>query len=173
MIRVAIVGAGGIGKKHAACYEENPHTEVVAFCDLVKELAEKAAGPYGCPTFTSVADMLGSDVEIDAAGVIGPKFPPPVSAPGNSAGPADGRQYYPTWGHLVRVADSRGTGHSAAGHRGSIPQRRGADDRPACRDRALREVRQPSRRRPGYSCFRSEGEADLQMVATVGRNRGL
>lgn len=69
MIRVAIVGAGGIGKKHAACYEENPHTEMVAFCDLVKELAEKAAEPYGCPSFTSVADMLASDVEIDAAGV--------------------------------------------------------------------------------------------------------
>lgn len=69
MIRVAIVGAGQIGRKHAACYHANPHTEVVAFCDMAKEVAEAAAEPYGCAAFTSVADMLGSGVGIDAAGV--------------------------------------------------------------------------------------------------------
>ena len=69
MIRVAIVGAGGIGRRHAACYHQNPHTEVVAICDLVEELAKNAAEPYGCPAFTSVARMLASDVKIDAAGV--------------------------------------------------------------------------------------------------------
>ncbi len=69
MIRVAIVGAGGIGRRHAACYHENPHTEVAAICDMVKDLAESAAEPYGCPIFTSVADLLASDVEFDAAGV--------------------------------------------------------------------------------------------------------
>ena len=69
MIRVAIVGAGGIGGRHAQCYHHNPHTEVVAFCDWVKELAEKAAVQYQCPTFTSVAGLLASDVEFDAASV--------------------------------------------------------------------------------------------------------
>jgi predicted dehydrogenase len=69
MINVAIVGMGGIGKVHARCYTENPHTRVVAVCDLIEERARAAGETYGCPWFTSIRAMLKSGIRIDAAGV--------------------------------------------------------------------------------------------------------
>lgn len=69
MIKVAIIGAGGIGRKHASCYNQNPHTEVVAICDMVEERAVQTAESYGCAAFTSVAELLASHVKIDTAGV--------------------------------------------------------------------------------------------------------
>ena len=36
-LKCAVVGMGGIGNTHAKCYSENPLSELVAVCDLVKE----------------------------------------------------------------------------------------------------------------------------------------
>jgi predicted dehydrogenase len=68
MLKVAIVGAGGIGNIHAGIYQKHPETEVVAVCDLIKEKADAFAEKFGCKAFYSVDKMLDS-IEIDMAGV--------------------------------------------------------------------------------------------------------
>jgi predicted dehydrogenase len=70
MLRIAIVGLGGIGNTHANCYKNNPNTKVVAVCDLIKEKADKAAAAHECKAFYSVKEMLAAlPGGIDAASV--------------------------------------------------------------------------------------------------------
>lgn len=66
-LRVAIVGMGGIGNVHARVYQENPLSQIVAVCDIIRERADKAAQAYGAPAFYSVKEMLASGIKIDAA----------------------------------------------------------------------------------------------------------
>lgn len=67
MLRIAVVGMGGIGNIHARCYQSRKDCRLVAVCDLIKERANKAAAAYGCPAFYSVKEMLASGIRIDAA----------------------------------------------------------------------------------------------------------
>jgi len=69
MLRIGIVGLGGIGNLHARCYTENKHTQVVAVCDLIKERADAAAQKYGARPFYSVREMLKSGIKLDACSV--------------------------------------------------------------------------------------------------------
>ncbi len=69
MIHVAIVGMGGIGNIHARCYTTNPHSKLVAVCDLIEDKARAAGEAHGCPWFTSVRAMLKSGIRIDAASI--------------------------------------------------------------------------------------------------------
>jgi len=66
-LKIAIVGMGGIGNTHARVYQENPLSEIVAVCDIIKERADKASQTYGAPAFYSVQEMLKSGIQIDAA----------------------------------------------------------------------------------------------------------
>ena len=52
-LKVAVVGMGGIGNRHASVYHEHPDCEVVAVCDIIHERADKAAERYGCRAFYS------------------------------------------------------------------------------------------------------------------------
>ena len=69
MIKVAIVGLGGIGNTHARCYGANPRTKVVAVCDILKDRADEAADAHKAKAFYSVQEMLASGIKIDAASV--------------------------------------------------------------------------------------------------------
>lgn len=69
MIKVGIVGLGGIGNTHARCYKQNPHTELVAVCDILKDRADKAAAEHGGKAFYSVKDMLAAGLGLDAVSV--------------------------------------------------------------------------------------------------------
>jgi len=89
-LRVAIVGMGNIGNTHARVYKENPKSEIVAVCDIIKERADRAAQQYGCPAFYSVGDMLASGVRIDAASVC-------------SAGVENGGDHYAPTMELLRA----------------------------------------------------------------------
>ncbi|MDX9974678.1 MAG: Gfo/Idh/MocA family oxidoreductase [FCB group bacterium] len=64
-LKVAVVGMGNIGNLHARCYTDNPLSEIVAVCDIIKEKADKAAATYNCPAFYSVKDLLKAGLEID------------------------------------------------------------------------------------------------------------
>ena len=64
-LKVGVVGLGGIGNNHARCYTANPHTDVVAVCDMNKERADKAASTYGAQAFYSVRSMLKSGIKLD------------------------------------------------------------------------------------------------------------
>ncbi|MCQ6560772.1 Gfo/Idh/MocA family protein [Paenibacillus mendelii] len=68
-IKAAVVGVGNIGSIHAEIYHNNPKSELVAVCDLVKEKADAAAQKYGCRAFYSVQEMIDSGIELDAASV--------------------------------------------------------------------------------------------------------
>src|SRR5581483_7351736 len=90
MLRIAIVGLGGIGNLHAKTYKDNPNTELVAVCDIIKERADKAAAAYGCPAYYSVKEMLASGTKIDAASVC-------------SAGKENGGDHYVPTMELLRA----------------------------------------------------------------------
>lgn len=68
-INVAIVGLGGIGNRHAECYQNNDHSQVVAVCDMVEEKARTAAEKFDVPAFASIEQMLAAGLRIDAASV--------------------------------------------------------------------------------------------------------
>lgn len=69
MLKIAIIGMGGIGNTHARCYVENEQTDVAAVCDCIAERADEAAEAYGAKAFYNVQEMLDSDITIDAASV--------------------------------------------------------------------------------------------------------
>ena len=66
-LRMAVVGIGNIGSRHAQIYRENPKSELVAVCDIDKEKADRKAAEYGCRAFYSVKEMLASDIGLDGA----------------------------------------------------------------------------------------------------------
>lgn len=77
-LKVAIVGCGGIAnQKHMPSLKtQADKAEMVAFCDIIKERAEKAAKEYGTPdakVYTDYKEMLADkDVEIDVVHVCTP-----------------------------------------------------------------------------------------------------
>ncbi|MBN2048083.1 MAG: Gfo/Idh/MocA family oxidoreductase [Anaerolineaceae bacterium] len=68
-LKVAIVGMGNIGNRHAQVYTKRDDCKLVAVCDIIKEKADKAAEKYGAKAFYSVQEMIDSGMEIDAVSV--------------------------------------------------------------------------------------------------------
>lgn len=66
-LKVAVVGLGNIGNRHASVYSELADVEIVAVCDIIEERSDIAAEKYGCQGFYSVQAMLDSGIQIDAA----------------------------------------------------------------------------------------------------------
>lgn len=71
---IGIVGCGGIANnKHLPAIEKNGKYEIVAFCDIKKEEAEKTAKKYGTPdarVYTDYQELLKE--ELDAVYVLTP-----------------------------------------------------------------------------------------------------
>ncbi|MDE0077082.1 MAG: Gfo/Idh/MocA family oxidoreductase, partial [Caldilineaceae bacterium] len=67
-LKVGIVGARGIGERHARAYTQDPVAELVAVCDLVKERADEAAQMHGVRGYTSLTEMLRHE-ELDIVDV--------------------------------------------------------------------------------------------------------
>ena len=75
IIRVGIIGCGGIANgKHMPALKKVKNCEMVAFCDIVVEKAEKAAREYGTPDAKVYADYkkLLEDKTIDVVHVCTP-----------------------------------------------------------------------------------------------------
>lgn len=68
MLKVAVIGMGGIGNTHAPIYQSSEKAELVAVCDIIKEKADAAAERYGVPAFYSVADLI-DNADINAVSV--------------------------------------------------------------------------------------------------------
>ena len=75
IIRVGIIGCGGIANgKHMPSLKKVPDCEMVAFCDILPERAEKAAAEYGAKgarTYTDYKELL-QDKSIDVVHVCTP-----------------------------------------------------------------------------------------------------
>lgn len=67
-LRIGVVGMGGIGNTHAACYKKDPLATLVAVCDVVKEKADKAAATHGVKAYYTLKDMLANE-ELDVVDV--------------------------------------------------------------------------------------------------------
>jgi predicted dehydrogenase len=65
-LKVAIVGMGNIGNRHAQVYSSRKDVEIVAVCDIIQEKSDRAAEKYSCQGFYSVQAMLDSGVKFDA-----------------------------------------------------------------------------------------------------------
>lgn len=69
-LKVAVVGAGGIGNTHGPIYLRNPGTELLGYCDIIEERADKSSKRDNVKAWYSVQQML-SDVggELNAVSV--------------------------------------------------------------------------------------------------------
>jgi predicted dehydrogenase len=67
-LRVGVIGMRGIGNTHASAYHENPLSELVAVCDIVKERADEASKRFGARAYYSVEDLLKNG-NLDAVSV--------------------------------------------------------------------------------------------------------
>jgi predicted dehydrogenase len=74
-LRIGIIGCGGIANgKHMPSLKAINRVDMVAFCDLIREKAEKAAAEYGTPdakVYTDYKEML-NDKTIDVVHVCTP-----------------------------------------------------------------------------------------------------
>ncbi|MBQ2676233.1 MAG: Gfo/Idh/MocA family oxidoreductase [Clostridia bacterium] len=74
-VKVGIIGCGGIANgKHLPALKKEERVELVAFCDIVVERAEKAAKDYGTPdakVYTDYKEML-KDESIEVVHVLTP-----------------------------------------------------------------------------------------------------
>src|SRR5271165_3439983 len=57
-MKVAVVGAGLLGARHARVYAEHAGCELVAVCDLDRGRAEAVASLYGARAYTALAELL-------------------------------------------------------------------------------------------------------------------
>lgn len=69
-IKIAIVGCGRIGGRHAG--HVNTYGELVAVCDNVEEKAQELGSTYGAKVFTSIEDLLAANLEIDVIAICTP-----------------------------------------------------------------------------------------------------
>ncbi|HZR41590.1 MAG TPA: Gfo/Idh/MocA family oxidoreductase [Ktedonobacteraceae bacterium] len=80
MLKVAVIGLGGIGKTHTRWYSQNKDVELVALCDLLAERVDPVAQQYGVKAYHDIDEMLASE-SIDAVSVA-------------TAGPENGGHHY-------------------------------------------------------------------------------
>ncbi|MFT5858736.1 MAG: UDP-N-acetyl-2-amino-2-deoxyglucuronate dehydrogenase [Flavobacteriaceae bacterium] len=70
-IKFVVVGAGHIGKRHAEMIQREPESELVALVDIRSEEACNAAD-FGVPFFSSLEELLASDLEYDVVNICTP-----------------------------------------------------------------------------------------------------
>ena len=90
-LKVGIVGCGGIANgKHLPSMKRNGNFEIVAFCDLIEERAQKAKEEYGTEdarVYTDYTELLKEEKDIEAVYVLTPNsVHAPVSIAAMEAG---------------------------------------------------------------------------------------
>ena len=74
-LKIGIIGCGGIANgKHMPALKRIKEVEMVAFCDIIPERAEKAANKFGTPdakVYTDYKELL-KDKSIDVVHVLTP-----------------------------------------------------------------------------------------------------
>jgi UDP-N-acetyl-2-amino-2-deoxyglucuronate dehydrogenase len=70
-IRIAVVGSGHIGQRHAEMIRRNPESLLVAMCDI-KDKTELGLKDLDVPFFSSINDLLKSGIDFDVVSVCTP-----------------------------------------------------------------------------------------------------
>jgi predicted dehydrogenase len=78
-IKVALIGAGGIGNAHSNAYEQIADAKITVVVDLRRAYAEKLAAVHRASVYTSVEDMLAHE-KIDMVDICTPSFTHPAMA---------------------------------------------------------------------------------------------
>ncbi len=68
-LKVAVVGARGIGTTHAKCHKQDDLADLVAVCDVVGERADKLARELEVPAYYELGTMLAAHPEIEIVDV--------------------------------------------------------------------------------------------------------
>lgn len=70
-VKFAVIGSGHIGKRHAEMINRNDEAELVAMCDILPR-EKLGLDAYGVPFFSSIDDLLNSDINFDVMCVASP-----------------------------------------------------------------------------------------------------
>lgn len=73
MLKVALVGAGSMGRVHANAYSKMPEAELIAVCDIDSKAAEVFSEEYKIPAFTDFNEMI-SKIDVDVIDVCTPTY---------------------------------------------------------------------------------------------------
>ena len=68
-LKVGIVGMRGIGNVHAQAHSQDPLSNLIAVCDVVKDRADAAANKYGVKAYYNLKDMLRNEPDLDVVDV--------------------------------------------------------------------------------------------------------
>ncbi len=72
-MKVAVIGCGTIANAaHIPSYMNNPEAEIVYFCDIILERAQKAVAQYGCGRAVTDYHEVLNDPQIEAVSVCTP-----------------------------------------------------------------------------------------------------
>lgn len=71
-VNFALVGFGQIGKRHARIIHEHPQARLTAIADINDSLSTEVISSYGVPFFSSVNNLLNSDVQADVVSIATP-----------------------------------------------------------------------------------------------------
>ncbi len=70
--KFAVIGMGHIGKRHAQMIKNNPDAELVAAVDVNTALKDEIESQFGCAYFSSIDELMASDIKIDVVNVCTP-----------------------------------------------------------------------------------------------------
>src|ERR1035437_9446425 len=74
MLKIGVVGCGGMGVWHLKKYSELPNIKIVAICEINGSLLKKAAEEYKVPhLFTDYREMAKME-DLDAVSIVLPNF---------------------------------------------------------------------------------------------------
>ena len=73
MVKIAVIGAGFMGRTHAEAYSRIDLAQVAAVCDRDRELGEKFARDFGC-SFYEDFEAMAEDCEFEVADICLPTF---------------------------------------------------------------------------------------------------
>ena len=68
-LNVGVVGVNGIGRNHADCHSQDPLSNLVAVCDVIKQRADETAEKHKVKAYYRLKDMLDAHPEIDIVDV--------------------------------------------------------------------------------------------------------
>jgi len=74
MMKVGLIGAGTISKRHLSSYAKNPYAQVVAIADLNEALAKERAEEFGIKHYYTDYKKILENPEIDAVSIVTPTF---------------------------------------------------------------------------------------------------
>ena len=68
-LKIAVIGAGKLGTKHAEVYSKIPGVELVGVCDLIEQRAKETAHHCKTKAYKDHHELLGL---VDAASIVVP-----------------------------------------------------------------------------------------------------